>query len=401
MQLVEVPELTEKDLKPITLGQPRFVIPPGSVLPPPEDSQWSALFQRLTAGEPIAAGKWIYQDPTTKLAMLADSATSDATAECLGVAINTAATGQPVNFVGGDAIDSMELDVGYGLVQTGVAYTLSNVRGDMIAYSAMTTAYGQRVTICCYGTSDHTIKLCTRPTHIVIPWTPASVGASLAAWYDLADSTTLFQDSALTIPCAANLDPLGGWKDKSSGAHHATQGSSSQKPIYYTNSGKPYIRGDGVDDRLTMASPFALTGPFTIAYVCHRQVSTDFVLFHGVSVSDSFVMHQSNGSFAVSPDDNTKAVSLLIPITTRDMIVRVSRDASNVVKLLYTGGTEVTIGTMTGTYTATFNLILYRVYGGTATANVNWLSEIIASNSIIADNLLSGYFQPKWGLTLP
>lgn len=89
---------------------------------------------------------------------------------------------------------------------------------------------------------------------------PGSVGG-LEIDLDFTDITQLFQDSGLTTPVTANLDPIGGCKDKSGNARHATQATSSKRALYKTNqfpSGASGVEGDNVDDELR-------TGAFTIS----------------------------------------------------------------------------------------------------------------------------------------
>lgn len=52
------------------------------------------------------------------------------------------------------------------------------------------------------------------------------------AWYDPSDTTTLFQDSAGTIPVTASGQPVGLMLDKSGRGHHATQPTAGSRPIY-------------------------------------------------------------------------------------------------------------------------------------------------------------------------
>ena len=51
-------------------------------------------------------------------------------------------------------------------------------------------------------------------------------------WYDPSDTTTLFQDSAGTIPVTASGQPVGRMLDKSGRGNHATQPTAASRPIY-------------------------------------------------------------------------------------------------------------------------------------------------------------------------
>lgn len=73
-------------------------------------------------------------------------------------------------------------------------------------------------------------------------------------WYDPSDMSTLFQDSAGTIPVTAAGQPVGKMLDKSGRGNHATQTTATSRPILQTASGKWYLAFDGVDDWLQTGS---------------------------------------------------------------------------------------------------------------------------------------------------
>lgn len=56
--------------------------------------------------------------------------------------------------------------------------------------------------------------------HAVAPWTPASLGSSLAVWLDASDASTITSSGGLVSE----------WRDKSGNARHAVQATSSSRP---------------------------------------------------------------------------------------------------------------------------------------------------------------------------
>jgi hypothetical protein len=68
---------------------------------------------------------------------------------------------------------------------------------------------------------------------------------TIGAWYDPSDLTTLFQDSAGTIPVTADGDPVGLMQDKSGNGYNATQTVSGSRPIYRTNGTLSWLEGNG------------------------------------------------------------------------------------------------------------------------------------------------------------
>ena len=94
--------------------------------------------------------------------------------------------------------------------------------------------------------------LLTRPrggANVVAPFSPLDI-AGLVAWYDFSDTTTLFTDSAMTIPVTADGDPIGGVKNKANpGTFDQTQATSTKKPTYKASifNGLSIARLDGGD----------------------------------------------------------------------------------------------------------------------------------------------------------
>ena len=64
-------------------------------------------------------------------------------------------------------------------------------------------------------------------------------------WFDPSDLSTLYQDSAMTIPVTSDGDPIGGIRDKSGNNNHATQVTTSARPTYRTDGTLHWIEFDG------------------------------------------------------------------------------------------------------------------------------------------------------------
>ena len=99
-------------------------------------------------------------------------------------------------------------------------------------------------------------------------WTPATLFAASeqGVWYDPSDLSTLFQDSAGTVPVTATGQPVGRILDKSGRGNHATQATTASKPILQQDAnGKYYLAFDGVDDGMaTAAVDFTGTDKMTV-----------------------------------------------------------------------------------------------------------------------------------------
>lgn len=105
-------------------------------------------------------------------------------------------------------------------------------------------------------------KLGSLARAIAAAWSPARLFANgeAGAWYDPSDLSTMFQDSAGTTPVTAAGQPVGLILDKSGNGHHASQATSTARPLFQIDgSGNGHLVFDGVDDYLSTAA-IDLTG---------------------------------------------------------------------------------------------------------------------------------------------
>lgn len=97
-------------------------------------------------------------------------------------------------------------------------------------------------------------------------WSPLSLFASSeqGAWYDPSDLSTMYEDSAGTTPAVVN-QPVGRILDKSGNGNHATQATTSLKPVLRESGGLYYLQFDGIDDFLSTGSiDFTATDKMTV-----------------------------------------------------------------------------------------------------------------------------------------
>jgi hypothetical protein len=86
-------------------------------------------------------------------------------------------------------------------------------------------------------------------------WTPANLGASLLAWYDADDTSTLLVSG---VPVTNGNTPTDGWDDKSGNGHDTT---TSDLPTWHSAvlNGKGVMRFDGTNDGFFINSAFMYT----------------------------------------------------------------------------------------------------------------------------------------------
>jgi hypothetical protein len=91
--------------------------------------------------------------------------------------------------------------------------------------------------------------------------------ANCVLWLDGSDAANIYTDSGLTTLVSADGDPVGGWKDKSTGGHNATQATSGNRPTYKTaiKNGKSVLLLDGVNDQLTVSLSLGARTIFIVA----------------------------------------------------------------------------------------------------------------------------------------
>lgn len=115
---------------------------------------------RGTAGETITAGEWVYLKASDSKLWLAD-VDALATAAVVGMALNDAAAGQPVEYAtGGD------VDVGSAEVTQGTIYVLSD-SGAMAP--AADLASNDYVTVLGIGKDGNTLTLSIKATGVQVP----------------------------------------------------------------------------------------------------------------------------------------------------------------------------------------------------------------------------------------
>jgi len=95
-------------------------------------------------------------------------------------------------------------------------------------------------------------------------FSPSSVVSTFyaSAWYDPSDMSTLFQDSAGTIPVTASNDPVGLMKDKSGNGLHMRQTVALSRPTFVITGSRRRLYFDGLDDCLLSDTITPTVGKF-------------------------------------------------------------------------------------------------------------------------------------------
>lgn len=106
------------------------------------------------------------------------------------------------------------------------------------------------------------------------------------AWYDPSDWSTLFQDSAGTLPVTAVGQPVGKMLDKSGRGNHATQPTAINRPVVQQDgSGRYYLSFNGTNSWMSTGSiDFTATDKMTVVAGVRKLTSEDYQTILQLSV---------------------------------------------------------------------------------------------------------------------
>lgn len=79
-------------------------------------------------------------------------------------------------------------------------------------------------------------------------------GGEQGVWFDPSDITTMFQDTAGTVPVTAAGQSVARINDKSGRGNHATQATAGSRPTYQVDGARGYLLFDGTDDFMVTPS---------------------------------------------------------------------------------------------------------------------------------------------------
>ena len=143
--------------------------------------------------------------------------------------------------------------------------------------------------------------------YLRVPTVPLDPDAAIAAlfesgeegaWYDPSDSSTVWQDAAGTTPAGVG-DPVGRIDDKSGNGNHATQSTSTARPVLQSSSGLYYLEFV-IDDYMQtapFASPLAQPNFISLAGLLPDSTGSSALYFDGLA--------SGSRHFAYAPKNDT------------------------------------------------------------------------------------------------
>ena len=239
-------------------------------------------------------------------------------------------------------------------------------------------------------------------------------GGMQGLWYDPSDLSTLFQDSAGTIPVTAVGQPVGLMLDKSGQGNHATQSTSAARPTLQQDvAGKYYLSFDGVDDNLILGTVLFQQADDHAVVACSMvtDATQDHVVFtiRSTAATPPIVGHLDYNvgrPRALWRDDASTGVTIIHPVvTTNTTIVHSLRKLGNA-KILrvngaQSGGTDTTVLGATTVNSTRLGCNLY--FSSPNLYMVGRLYRIIAIKGALTDtdlSLVEKYVAEGGGLTL-
>lgn len=234
--------------------------------------------------------------------------------------------------------------------------------------------------------------------------TPLSLlGSKVVAWYDPSDRTTLFKDTARTLPTTANADIIHGVADKSGLAHHLSSDGvngptrDDTGTFWDTATVNTLLGFDGVND--TLSTAFALNHPVEVLMV----IGTNGTLVNGDHILDGPAAANSLGvardAGAASLVAAVNATILTLTNTRSDNLLVQFRVCFNgaTSSARYNNQTEQT-GALPAPAVQPGGLILGHYGGGGFYAKVSFGEIVVTNAALSAQERLNmeGYFRGKW-----
>lgn len=238
-------------------------------------------------------------------------------------------------------------------------------------------------------------------------------GGMQGLWYDPSDLSTLFQDSAGTIPVTAVGQPVGRMLDKSGQGNHATQSTSAARPTLQQDvAGKYYLSFDGVDDTLIIGTvPFQQADDHAVvacSMVTDATVSRAVFSIRSPAATPPTVGHL--GYYLGQPlafwrDDALTTVAITHPVATTNTTILASLRKLGNAKILRVNGAQSggTNTTVLGATTVDSTRLGSSLFTTPALFMVGRIYRIIAIKGALTDtdlSLVEKYVAEGGGLTL-
>lgn len=138
----------------------------------------------------------------------------------------------------------------------------------------------------------------------------------------------IFQDSVGTTPVVADSDPVGRANDQSGRGNNAVNATSGQRPLWRSNSGKPYLSFDGSDDRLVTTFVPRPAGTMAVAFNAATLGVTQGLTGGGATATNARAYLVINGGNSLAANIGNTTITAGAA-TGSDRVALVTWDASS------------------------------------------------------------------------
>jgi hypothetical protein len=175
--------------------------------------------------------------------------------------------------------------------------------------------------------------------------------------------------------CNANGTFIQTWIDRSVG-DVASQGDQSFQPLWRNVSGERWVEA-GTDHRLVADADLTCAGAFHVFWRGVRLSAAKLMIWSGREPDNAAVQWWNDNAVYVIRNDGGFAGNVVPPVSGLHWL-HVWRDGANVVRARAQGGSEVNLGTLSGTLTL-------RLLFGRPNAN-QWTEPTVKTLAIAAHN---------------
>jgi hypothetical protein len=242
----------------------------------------------------------------------------------------------------------------------------------------------------------------SKPSSPPAAWSPLTFGAALQWWF--AAYKNVYSDLGSTP--ATNGQLIEQWNDQSTNADNATQTTGGNRPTFNTNqqNNLPAVQGLSGSGFMSQGSAVVLSGTFTL-YAAVSRAASKIMNPAGNTTTNGILILMFSDNNLYSQNDASSFVSTAFTGSTGWILIRVRRDASNVIHFTSTGMGEASLGTLSGNFT--INTIVGGVQGGNVTDTGQYIGEQFLTNTdapttdAIDDTKAMAYLKNTWTLTYP
>jgi hypothetical protein len=164
------------------------------------------------------------------------------------------------------------------------------------------------------------------------------------AWYNPGDLSSLFQDSAGTVPVTADGDPVGLMLEKSGNINNGTQSISSQRPIYTSASGLDFLFFDELGGYLLIPYMSGDFNNFVFSVAVNIETAADNnPRYFGLEAAGINLQcgYANDGTIFTRVDNTTHATSSKISIGSTYVISHIRQAGVSSIRI---DGTDFSLG---------------------------------------------------------